>query len=985
MIRTITSLFALALGFGAMPLPAAEPTVRSLRTQGRGDTTYFEVRLDMPADFWPPAYATTRGWWTERGRDLVRTPRLVPQDDKTAAVYWFPGQTSFVGKLTGGAKARGKAEFQFLYATRAEAKLEKDLPEILAKFLHATAWQEIPLTLDFAKAVKLDAQRQPRPRRAEEPFSFDDLELVWATAQAEHFAIHEALSPEFGFYGFAREATRRKYGVQSPKWIAQRWADRERIYREAYDVTTGAAAITESLQLHRMREGRPAAAPRTIDVNTVQGITIAEHPWEKMMAGQKPSPEPLAKLVPHDNYYLHFKNIAKLMELGELLEQWGGGFGSFYELNSRDAQVRQKYERQLCIRSTWLGKTLGPLVIRSLAITGSDPYLREGADLAVLFQVPNRALFLGAMQQFISEARKEHGKELREDKYEVSGVAVETFTTPHREVSLHRATLDDVVVYANSPVGMRRIIEAHQGKAKSLDESLDYQYMRTVFRLEDPLEDGFVFLSDAFIRKLVGPATRIKERRRLEALTSLGMATNAALFHAWETGKLPDHDGLLNSNVLKLTELEAPEGKPVVWDEGRKLAVSDAYNTLHFATPLIELPIDRVTQGEARDYDEFRQRYLGLWRQFFDPIGIRVKLTPEQLRVEAYILPLVASGKYSFLRDFSGGAPVGFDMARVTPATALQWFAKFGGRNLGVDGIGDQVSLRLDDDAVFDKWLDYYLRRQRREPDDRMTFAEEGRLLLQMPIALSVKIADEPAFDRELAKFAMMLQNFVGKYDERNLNYKGVPIGHLTFRDGTSLVNEVNRDLQPGEKKFLPQLFHAKLDGFWHVSFREEPIKAAIDQSHRRANKAPDDKQVVKANSVFYIAPSALVHAKHALGVYQEWETHCRSVANGPAWRVLFKAGVLPPNANKEDLHEAALHWFGYIPVSPDRRPYVYLPKFDEVENIWHGSPRHPQMRGGFDPHAPLAQLLEQIRTIRADFRFREDGINTVVTIERGK
>jgi hypothetical protein len=316
----------------------------------------------------------------------------------------------------------------------------------------------------------------------------------------------------------------------------------------------------------------------------------------------------------------------------------------------------------------------------------------------------------------------------------------------------------------------------------------------------------------------------------------------------------------------------------------------------------------------------------------------------------------------------------------------LHWFAKVeGGPKLGINGVGDQASLRLDDDAIFDKWLEYYLRQQRQEPSGRMSFAEEGRILLQMPIALSVKVADDKAFDAELAKLAMMVENFVGKYDKRDYDYKGVPIQHLTFREGTQIVNEVNRGIGPNEKKFLPQLFHAKIDGFWHLSLREEPIKAAIDQSHRRGAKAPDDKEVVKANSLLYAAPSALVSAKRALGVYQEWETHCRSVANGPAWRVLFKTGVLEPSANKEQMHDAALHWFGYIPVSPDRRPYVYLPKFDEVENIWHGSPRHPQMRGGFDPHAPLAQLLAQIRTIRADFRFKEDGINTVVTVERGK
>ncbi len=59
------------------------------------------------------------------------------------------------------------------------------------------------------------------------------------------------------------------------------------------------------------------------------------------------------------------------------------------------------------------------------------------------------------------------------------------------------------------------MIDTFKGKHAALADSLDYQYMRTVFRLEDRLEDGFVFLSDRFIRTLVGPATRIKTKRWL--------------------------------------------------------------------------------------------------------------------------------------------------------------------------------------------------------------------------------------------------------------------------------------------------------------------------------------------------------------------------------------------------------------------------------------------------------------------------------------
>src|SRR5205085_11041364 len=118
------------------------------------------------------------------------------------------------------------------------------------------------------------------------------------------------------------------------------------------------------------------------------------------------------------------------------------------------------------------------------------------------------------------------------------------------------------VVYSNSPAGVRRILDVHAGKGKALAESDDYRYMRTIFTTDEKAEDGFVFLSDAFIRQLTGPASRIKEKRRLECMTSLNRLTNAALFGAWETGKMPtDHIDVLAAARLHPDEVAVPEGK----------------------------------------------------------------------------------------------------------------------------------------------------------------------------------------------------------------------------------------------------------------------------------------------------------------------------------------------------------------------------------------------------------------------------------------
>ena len=88
--------------------------------------------------------------------------------------------------------------------------------------------------------------------------------------------------------------------------------------------------------------------------------------------------------------------------------------------------------------------------------------------------------------------------------------------------------------------------------ASALARSPDFRYVRTVFRRGDREEDGFAFLPDAFIRHLVAPAAKIKEKRRLEALAALSMASYGALFAGWEAGRLPaDHQTMLAVSGLR--------------------------------------------------------------------------------------------------------------------------------------------------------------------------------------------------------------------------------------------------------------------------------------------------------------------------------------------------------------------------------------------------------------------------------------------------
>ena len=180
------------------------PKVLELNVEKNSSTTYFHVRLESPADLIVQEPASGLPWQIEQW-EPARLPHLVPQDDKTWAVYlhWVD-KLEFYGKVKNNAKAR----LLLLYPTKsAQSKpLEKmTLAELLNQ---KTTWAEVPLTLDFSKATKLEGKPPV-------------LERKWAGQQARFFAKLETQTPEFGFYGFARELTAQKYGVEGRRQPGQ--------------------------------------------------------------------------------------------------------------------------------------------------------------------------------------------------------------------------------------------------------------------------------------------------------------------------------------------------------------------------------------------------------------------------------------------------------------------------------------------------------------------------------------------------------------------------------------------------------------------------------------------------------------------------------------------------------------------------------------------------------------------------------------------
>jgi hypothetical protein len=756
-----------------------------------------------------------------------------------------------------------------------------------------------------------------------------------------------------------------------------------------FDLTAGGAALGESLATRRLLGGDAALdrGPRTLAAEGLPGIAVREHPWATMMGANVPAPEPAAELVPADQYYVTFRTLSGLAEFGDLLEDWGGLPLHAVDWSGRDEQVRARYEGQLCLPSGALAEAVPPGLVRMVILTGTDPYLCAGSDVTVLAHSPRPAELLAALDAPRADAARRHGAALVGGSYDYGGVTVSHWRTPLREVSLYRAVLGEFVVCSNSRPALERVIDARGGRRRSLAQSGDFRYMRTVFRADDPAEDGFAFLPDAFIRRVVGPAAKVGEKRRLEALAALTTAGYGALYHAWETGRPPaDTAALCAAGRLPADQLDVPEGPPVAWDAARRVARSEAYNTRRFLTPLIELPVNKVTRAEAEQYAQFRKEYLGLWRQYFDPVGLCLTRRDGRTRLETIILPMPQSRAYAALRAWVGTAtvPRDADLAPPTAATRLIVPLSEELRNAGSEvGLGDWFGLCLDDSPDLTAVIGRALSADGGAGRD----VEADRRPTPLLVTIAVGVRDAAKFSAAARKAWNEVGLSGGEPTESM--YKGVTVLRVPAnRDKLgpwlgictwiSLSNGLPIPLGLVSPADAPEaIYQAVIGGGYFVSVSEEALRRRID---RWAGRAADGKP--ERTGIAFEINLAGPGAGAAVRRYAADTVHRVALVNAPVWQSLYGVGVLAADAPDAERQAAALAYLGFVPVAPDGSGYRYDGPAGEVVNERHGSPRRPTRPAGLGPDGAPARLLARFRAARVELRFREDGIHTTLTLE---
>ncbi|MEN6451503.1 MAG: hypothetical protein ABFC96_13505, partial [Thermoguttaceae bacterium] len=148
---------------------------------------------------------------------------------------------------------------------------------------------------------------------------------------------------------------------------------------DTYALFTGGRAMSENLQLDRMlRETDRQEA--TVDIDGIEGISVPQIDWQPLVKGLKPELDPLASFIPADQHVVFFPSFSAAMQTADEADRQGTPVLFLAEPRSEDARTAQRYQRQLCLSATGVGRLLGPHLVSSVALTGSDPYFRTGTD-----------------------------------------------------------------------------------------------------------------------------------------------------------------------------------------------------------------------------------------------------------------------------------------------------------------------------------------------------------------------------------------------------------------------------------------------------------------------------------------------------------------------------------------------------------------------------------------------------------------------------
>ncbi len=692
---------------------------------------------------------------------------------------------------------------------------------------------------------------------------------LFQVAKIEHFErLLNAGRPGAAWFRYQAQTARKTLGALSKdeeemlrsvtrfgEWQQRSTDDLDR----SYELFSGGRAVSENLQLDRdlLFPRNNTVVGKLVPLESITGITVKEIDWQPLIKEQKPKLDVLANVIPADQHVLFFPTFAAAMNVADEAKLQGTSILRHTELSAQDTHLVQRYERQLGLSLSTLGRVVGPKFVASVAITGSDPYLASGTDVAVLFETPQPTVFAGLLLTKIrldvvanTEAKPVEGI--------VDGIKYVGLRSLDRTICSYIAELDQVVVVTNSLAQLKQLAAVRASKAAAIASLPEFVFFRQRYLIGDAAESALLFISDATIRRWCGPRWRIASSRRVRDAAVL-LQIQAANLDAIVTGKELKPGAVTSDLPTSQQNLDVQLTTNGV--------MSPSLGRFDFLTPISELTFDSVTVSERDAYQRWRDGYQRNWSGAFDPIALRIGSDDKSLSADLSIMPLILNSEYQTFLQIVAGAKLKANsgdphdtlahvVVAINPKSPLiqqanQFLAgmlagSLGGR-LGADKpldplgwLGESIAIYADHDEF---WTDL----NKLAPADRLRkLREDG---YRVPSALRIEVR-QPL---KLALFLTAVRSFIQQSGPGLTRWD--TLNHLD--QPYVKVSSARRGTQGLEEFDNVRLYYSTIGDGLVLTPNENVMKRAIERELVRNPIKPDDEKPADAKAATSTEPTA--------------------------------------------------------------------------------------------------------------------------------
>ena len=734
-----------------------------------------------------------------------------------------------------------------------------------------------------------------------------------------------------------------------------------------YDLFTGGRAISENIQLDRLLPVTKAGE-ETVAVDSLEGVTIAEIDWKPLIKDLNPKLDSLADKVPFDQHVIFFPSFKAALSMSDEAKKVPGLFSKMAESGSENTLTNARYEKQLCLTVSGLSRLFGPQIVKSVALTGSDPYFFSGTDLAVIFEAPQPDVLEKLILAQIT-IRAQAQKDAKPISGEYSGVSYKGFRSPDRSISTYIAKVNGVVVVTNSPYQLERLASVAKGETKAIASLDEYKFFRGRYALGDSDETAFFYLSDATIRRWCGPRWRIATSRRVRDAAVLANLQASQLDKLVEgkvaTGPIYTDLPIAEKGELQLT----PSG-----------VVSTTLGSFDFMTPICELQLDRVSKAEAETYKRWRDMYQSNWRWAFDPIAMRLGVDKNKISSDLTVMPLIWGSEYREFINVSRGAKFAPDAGDPHNSLAQymlainknsqhfhsgESFMRMMAPSIKADPLswlGNYVSLYTEDDPIWEELAKV-------KPDDVQKFMEKN--VSRLPVAFRADVSS----GMKLTVFLVAFRAFVDQTAPGMTTWET-----LTYKEQSYVkITPTERARGPQNELENLAIYYSASGDSLLVTVNEALLKRSIDrqlareESQKKGEKQPENAHPWLGENMAFMVEKKLVQLAAAMA---EGTRH-PSQMQAASWDNLPILNEWKRRYPKEDPVKLQAKFWQADLVCPGGGKYVWNEKWQTMESTVYGHPGEPKDGPSM---LPIYQSFD-----RGDFgiTFEEQGLRAKVMLTR--